>query len=300
MATRAISLPAPTQLEHELLRAALGVAGGRAAQRLLYISDLPMPAELRAGKVRRKIVYVVSTALQRDAIDRAGEDVVMVPPYDMGRQDKFKLALIAAAARGYVEPGDRVVGVVGRRPDAFPDTMLVLEVEEGAMEPTLFGEIGGGQVAPAVFDAVIELAVQLGVEGWEGHALGTMFVLGDVDRVMASSRQLALNPFQGYSDEERNLIDPEVREALRNFATLEGAFVVREDGVVLAAGRYLQAAPDTDVRLPLGLGARHMAGAMVSAATDAVVVVVSQSTGKVRVYRRGATVLELSPSHRRI
>jgi DNA integrity scanning protein DisA with diadenylate cyclase activity len=152
-----------------------------------------------------------------------------------------------------------------------------------------------------VFDALLELAVGLGVEGWEGHALGTIIVLGDTARVMEGSRQLALNPFQGYSEAERTLTDPSVRDAVRGFATLDGAYVVREDGVVLAAGRYLELRLEEgdDVKVPLGLGARHHAAAVTSRVTDAVCIVVSQSTGKVRVFRRGRVVLELTPAHRR-
>lgn len=289
---------APTDLQEEVLRAAARMVSREHVHRLLYVSDLPPPGYLVGADVTPKLVRVVADAQQRDALDAEGMSALLVPAYDLDRQDKVKLALLGATARGYIRPGDHVVAVVGRRPDAFPDMLLVVEIEKSAVEPTLFGEIGSGRISPAVFDAVVELAVELGLEGWEGHALGTMFVIGDVPRVMKASRQLALNPFQGYSEAERNLVDPAVRDALRSFATLDGAFVVREDGVVEAAGRYLQFAP-RDVEIPLGLGARHMAAALVTAATEAIAVVVSQATGSVRVFRQGAVVLQLTPRHRR-
>jgi len=47
------------------------------------------------------------------------------------------------------------------------------------------------------------------------------------------------------------VLDPKIREAIKNFAVLDGAFVIREDGVVLAAGRYLQVG-EGNVELPLG------------------------------------------------
>ena len=56
---------------------------------------------------------------------------------------------------------------------------------------------------------------------------------------MEKSRQLTLNPFQGYSEDEKNIMNPDVRHALHAFAVLDGAFIVREDGTVVAAGRYL-------------------------------------------------------------
>jgi len=290
---------APTDLEAELIRAAMGIASRRHIARLLYVSDMPLPPQLVRPSVRKKVVNVVSGAGQRDHIEEMGEKVVLVPGYEMGRQDKFKLALIGAATRDYVNAGDNVVGLIGRRPRSFPDTLLINKIEKSALEATNLGEIGSAQVAAEVFDAIIDLAVRLGVEGWEGHAVGSMFVIADSSRIMEGSRQLGLNPFQGYSESERNLADPAVRDALRNFATLDGAFVVREDGVVLAAGRYLQFELTAEVEAPPGTGARHMAAALATAATEATAVTVSQSNGKVRVFRQGKVVLDLTPSHRR-
>jgi diadenylate cyclase len=68
--------------------------------------------------------------------------------------------------------------------------------------------------------------------------------------------------------------------------------------VVMAAGRYLLPAGD-ELEVPLGLGARHMVAAGVSAATGATAIAVSQTTGAVRVFRDGAVVLELLPQRRR-
>lgn len=294
-----MSAPSPTELQAELIRVATSMAVRRRMAHLVYVSDLGPPPEVLRPHVKKKLIQVVSSAAQRDVLAEEGIRAILVPAYEMGRQEKFRLALVGAAARGFVREGQSVVGLVGLKPRAYPDTLLVARIERAIFE-TPFGEVGaGGRVHPEVFDGIVELAVQLGVEGWEGHALGTMFVIGDAATVMERSRQLALNPFQGYSESERNLSDPSVREALRAFATLDGAFVVREDGVVLAAGRYLEFEPREEVTVPLGLGSRHVAAALCTASTQAVAVVVSQSTGKVRVFRRGRIVLELGPSHRR-
>ena len=94
-------------------------------------------------------------------------------------------------------------------------------------------------------------------------------------------------------------MDPTISEALKNFSVLDGAFVIREDGVVLAAGRYLQPATD-GAALPLGLGARHAAAAATTQCTGAIAVTVSQSTGCVRVFRGGNVILELNQVARRM
>jgi DNA integrity scanning protein DisA with diadenylate cyclase activity len=116
---------------------------------------------------------------------------------------------------------------------------------------------------------------------------------------MEKSRQLTLNPFQGMSEVDRNALDPPIKDAIKTFAVLDGAFIIREDGVVLAAGRYLQVTAK-DSKLPLGLGARHSAAAAVSIETKAVAITVSQTTGTVRVFKEGDIVLELHQTARRI
>lgn len=129
--------------------------------------------------------------------------------------------------------------------------------------------------------------------------MGALFVVGDSATVMEKSRQLTLNPFQGYSEDERNIMNPEVRHALHAFAVLDGAFVMREDGVVVAAGRYLNFDRAQEVDVPLGLGARHMAAAGISRDSEAIAIVVSQTSGSVRAFRGGKIALELAPRLRR-
>jgi DNA integrity scanning protein DisA with diadenylate cyclase activity len=55
-----------------------------------------------------------------------------------------------------------------------------------------------------------------------------------------------------------------------------------------------------DVKLPMGLGARHSAAASITAETKCVAVTVSQTTGTVRVFREGEIVLELRQRMRRV
>jgi hypothetical protein len=50
----------------------------------------------------------------------------------------------------------------------------------------------------------------------------------------------------------------------------------------------------SDVVLPFGLGSRHVAGASISAVTDAVAIVVSESA-MVRVFDNGGLIAEIIP-----
>ena len=74
---------------------------------------------------------------------------------------------------------------------------------------------------------------------------------------------------------------------------MDGAFVISHDGFVISACRYLDAVA-SDVELPLGLGSRHIAAANMSAATNAVGVVVSESA-VVRLFCQGKLVGEIIP-----
>jgi diadenylate cyclase len=93
-----------------------------------------------------------------------------------------------------------------------------------------------------------------------------------------------------------NINQPQVKESLKEFSSIDGAFVIREDGVVLAAGRYLNAGYHGEA-LPQGLGTRHAAAAAITQATNSVALAISESTGRVTIFRGGKilTVIEKAP-----
>jgi DNA integrity scanning protein DisA with diadenylate cyclase activity len=76
-------------------------------------------------------------------------------------------------------------------------------------------------------------------------------------------------------------------ETVKEFSSIDGAFVIRGDGVVLSAGSLIQAT-DSEHTLPSGLGSRHAAAAAISVTADCIALVVSSSTGQVTLFRRGA------------
>jgi DNA integrity scanning protein DisA with diadenylate cyclase activity len=289
----------PTGTHTDIIRAAIGLASKQNVNHLLYVGDLPLPEELFRGKprARKKLVQAVVGESQREVIAASGVTVLPLPAYDLNRPEKLKIALVSGIARGLYKEGDVVVSLLTRKPAAHPDSILVVTVgqeeEEGA-----FGFLQAEGVSAGVMDALIELAVSIGVEGWEGRPIGALFVVGDSSTVMEKSRQLTLNPFQGYSEDEKNIMNPDVRHALHAFAVLDGAFIVREDGVVVAAGRYLNFDEEKELDVPLGLGARHMAAAGISRDTEAIAICVSQTSGSVRVFRGGKPAMELAPRMR--
>ncbi len=139
---------------------------------------------------------------------------------------------------------------------------------------------------------VIDLATQIGREGREGKKVGTMFVMGDTRRVLHHCKDSGLDPVRGYDRKSRNLFDPRVREDIKEIAQMDGAFIISPDGIVEKSRQIIELKHE-DLTLSKGLGSRHWAGAAISQLTKAVAIVVSQSSGTVRLFQNGDLVLRI-------
>jgi diadenylate cyclase len=289
--------------DREFLRACLSLAAKGSIDHLIYISDDPLETgQLRGRPIKKKLIYAVTNEQVALQLRKAKYQTVTIPDYGYGRVEKVKVALIAALTAGVVKEGDTVLCITGIRKDRKDvDTLLRLRIGEEQFEDQVsIDAIGvGAEFNSQVIEVLVKLALAIGQDGFEGNPVGTIIVVGDATAVMEKSRQLILNPFQGISEAERNILDPNIRDAVKNFAVLDGAFIIREDGVVLAAGRYLQSGGE-DVKIPLGLGTRHAASAAISLETNAVAIAVSQTSGAVRVFKKGEIVLELHQTYRRV
>jgi DNA integrity scanning protein DisA with diadenylate cyclase activity len=87
------------------------------------------------------------------------------------------------------------------------------------------------------------------------------------------------------------ITNPDMRENIKELSLLDGAFVIREDGTVEAAGRYISI-DTSNVRLSKGFGTRHVSVAAITQETKAIGIVVSESGGQVRIMARGRIILE--------
>jgi DNA integrity scanning protein DisA with diadenylate cyclase activity len=86
--------------------------------------------------------------------------------------------------------------------------------------------------------------------------------------------------------------DRNVREQIKDIAQLEGALLIRRDGVAVASCMRIEA-EDHDFTLSMGLGTRHAAAAAISKCTRAIAITVSQSSGTVRLFQNGEVVLRI-------
>jgi DNA integrity scanning protein DisA with diadenylate cyclase activity len=140
---------------------------------------------------------------------------------------------------------------------------------------------------------VIILAIEIAREGREGRKVGTLFVIGDSEKVMEKSRCLILDPLKYHPDKDKHIENSDTRETIKELSQLDGAFIVSEEGIVLSACRYINASAE-GIDLPLGLGSRHLAAASISQETDAVAVAVSESA-IVRLFDDGEIISEIIP-----
>lgn len=220
--------------------------------------------------------------------------VVRVPDIPMTRAGQVKVAVLVAGAEGLVRGGDRVLCLSGLDGSGTIDTVLVLDLgTEVEMFAGSAADLLPPDVKPAVFERLLTLASELGLEGREGRPVGTLFILGDSDRVMSQSRQLVINPFHGYPEGERNVLDHRLEETIKEFSAIDGAFLIRGDGVLLSAGRYLTPQSSRKEPLPQGLGARHEAAAGITFGTGAIALSVSQSTGTISIFKGGQLVTDI-------
>jgi diadenylate cyclase len=214
---------------------------------------------------------------------------------NLSRFSRIKYAFLQGVLNGIIKPDGKVVCVLGAYDKSHLDTITIHDLGLSWSEDFPFDvdKIIKHKAFYTVM-AVIDIALDIGALGREGKSVGTIFVIGDTDNVMMSSHQAVFNAFRGYRRKERMITSAEVVESVKELAKIDGATVISEDGVVEAAGRHLDAGGIVNKKLR-GLGARHRAAAGITKKTDAVAVVVSESTGKVTVFEKGNVIAELVP-----
>lgn len=259
------------------------------------VKDYPLPSGMLEGTDIIWVTHASSVAEPSAEVTA----ILGLPPIPLTRMGQIKLAVVMGLSEGYVSVGDKIVCLTGVPDLGTLDCIVVLDIgkERELLISTQMPQITE-HIPSAIFEAVLNLAVELASQGREGKPVGTIFVLGDHQKVMQFSRQTIFNPFHGYPEEERNILNPELRETMKEFSALDGAFVLREDGVVLCAGRHLSAALASTVDLPRGLGSRHVAAAGITSVTQAIAIVISESTGDVRIFKDGKIFLEIEKPSR--
>ena len=246
------------------------------------------------------LVAAVDPAVKKRLEDRQDLTVLDLDPGPTPTQEFMSLALLEAVRTDKLRQSADVVvlynGIeVADEKQEMLDSLSVIHLGEhlerlSAKDLRLLDT----QVPLETLRAVVDLALEIGREGREGKPVGTMFIVGDTPKVKTMCRPMNFNPFKGYSRRERDIRDPNVREQIKDIAQLEGAIIVHRDGTVEQAAVRVDA-PDKGITLSKGLGTRHAAAAAISKCTKAIAIVVSQSSGTVRLFQNGEVVLHIEP-----
>ena len=276
----------------------LGLSMCRASGGSALFLMLSGPTEWDQLKAKADGMKVVVAADDPADLVGAVEAGLLALPLDLSDApviERLTQALLRGVAREILTPGDGVVVMYsGFEADAL-DSISFIRLDEhlGRLTARDLRQLETS-VPLETLKTVVDLAVEIGREGREGKAVGTMFVVGDTRRVLSHCQPAGFDPVKGYPRNERDLHDPRVREAIKEVGTLDGAFIVSAEGIVEKSAQLVDA-PYANLTLSKGLGSRHWAGAAISKMTSAIAVVVSQSSGTVRIFQNGEVMLRIEP-----
>jgi diadenylate cyclase len=267
---------------------------------LMTETDLDWDVALDILPADKLLVVARGVALSKQLKTYPYLQVLNIDPGPTPTHEQMSVALLDAVATEKLKPGAHVIAVyngIGVEPNIpeQADSISIIHLGEH-LERLTAADLRklDTQVPLETLRAVVELATEIAQEGREGKPVGTMFVVGDTEKVLTMSRPLNFNPFRGYSRKERDIRDKKVREQIKDLAQLEGAILVRRDGMAEAACMYIDAPADTVV-ISKGWGTRHWSAAAISKKTKAIAVVISQSSGRVSIFQNGMVMLQIAP-----
>ena len=276
------------RINRMMIREAERIAQGTSCRAVMVFGDTFVGGiESESWTSKLKSILVTRNLVETGEEQSNFAERIQVRSFSSQRMAQLRSAMLVALTRGIITFNDRICCVGGVSGSNQFDTLVVVDVER-EFQTLLTGhtDLLPEDVKPEVLERVIAVATELAVEGREGRPVGCLFVVGDTSKVEKLTKPLVLNPFYGYKEEDRNILNPFMDETVKEFSSIDGAFIIRGDGVVVSAGSLIQAA-DNDHSLPSGLGSRHAAAAAISAATNCISLVVSSSTGQVALFRRG-------------
>jgi diadenylate cyclase len=288
-----------TEQFQKIIDLAAQLAESVEADALLLLLERPADwDELRQITPDIKVLLAADSPEEIEGAAEAGFATIVLNMPESPVYEKLTQALLESVADDILAPGARVVSLYSGFEAGTIDSISVINLGEHLERLTARDLRQLETHVPLdTLKTVVDMAVEIGREGREGKPVGTMFVVGDTRRVLQSSHPAGFDPVRGYTRKERDLSDPRVREGVKEIAQLDGAFIVSADGTIEAACRYIDA-PATEITLSKGLGSRHWAGAAITRKTKSVAVVVSESSGSVRIFQNGEVILRIEPFRR--
>jgi DNA integrity scanning protein DisA with diadenylate cyclase activity len=266
---------------------------------LLVLLDNPTEwAKLKAHAGGVEVLVAATSAEALEGAKEAALETVLLETHEASVLDRLTEALLKSIADELLAPSANVVAVYSGFEAGSIDSISFIRLDEhlGRLTARDLRQIETS-VPLDTLRAVVDLAVDIGREGREGKPVGTMFVVGDTKQVLPHAHPGGFDAVKGYGRKERNVRDSRTRESLKEVAQLDGAFVVAADGTVEKSCQIINAPAET-LTLSKGLGSRHWAAAAISKCTSAIAIVVSESSGTVRIFKGGEVILRVEPFRR--
>ncbi len=224
-----------------------------------------------------------ASILIRKDVEIVNSDYLTSP--DFSDLELVKDALVYLLNASFITPRDHIRVLFSKRGERhvmdFDLSMMPLPSIANALSDILDKEL---------VEKIVKLSRSIVRKGREGNPAGALFIVGDSENVMKESIQKIANPMESIPLERRSILDEDNFDTIREFAIMDGATIVNEEGLVLATGVYIKNL-SIDQWVVEG-GGRHLAAQSITKITRAVSFAVS-SEGTIRIYRDGKMIFEL-------
>ncbi|MDR1890975.1 MAG: diadenylate cyclase [Puniceicoccales bacterium] len=199
----------------------------------------------------------------------------------------FRGVILLGIAKKIISPDAKICCVGCNSTSKVLDTLFIVDVKkEFCQIISSNAKFLQKDIKPEVLEWVLSIATEIAIEGREGKAVGCLFVIGDINKISLFVKPLVFNPFYGYPEVERNIFNSFMDETIKEFSLIDGAFIIRGDGIVESAGTLIYT-PNHNVVVPGGFGTRHTAAASISSVAECIAIAVSESTRAVTLFKNG-------------
>ena len=275
-----------TKFNQLLLRKAVGIAKAGKCDSIFIFGDT-FTSGLNWDSCLDGFKTVLITQRATEVSQKGNHAIIPVRLFSSNRLSQLRSAILIGLSHGIIKHDERLCCLGGIHQSDKLDSLVIVDVKQEiqsvfSKESNMLPET----VKPEILERLIAIATELAIEGREGRPVGCFFVLGEIAKLKPYIKPLVLNPFYGYKPEDRNLLNPFMDETIKEYSSLDGAFIVGGDGLLESAGSMVHA-PAFAQDMPSGLGTRHAAAAAISVAVDCIAITVSASTGQVTLFRGG-------------
>lgn len=246
-----------------------------------------------------KLIVAANTPEELEGAMEEGIECIDLEMTDYPMNERLTQALLEAVSDEMIPTRSSVVTLYGGFGADELDSVSLMHLDEHFEKLTIHDLRNLETTVPLdILKVIVDLAIDIGRDGREGKPVGTLFVIGDVRKVLEQSRPVGFDPVRGYKREERNIADPKTREGVKEIAQLDGAFIISPQGIIEACCRAITSTAQ-NITLSKGLGTRHWAAAAITRSCKAIAVSVSQTSGAVRIFQNGEVVLRIEQTKRR-